>query len=97
MEEGESHLEDGHEHSCNPFLRTWILESESRSKEGSGSRGSPGRLMGQGRGHEGAGAECSKQGPKIQPICRVSCIIRYLYLFCVIQVCIFPRPRKIGA
>ena len=41
------------EHSCNPFAD---LESESRSKEGSGSRGSPGRLMGQGRGHEGAGA-----------------------------------------
>jgi len=43
------------EHSCNPFAD---LESESRSKEGSGSRGSPGRLMlmGQGRGYEGAGA-----------------------------------------
>ena len=37
--------------SCNPFAD---LESESRSKEGSGSRGSPGRLMGQGRGYEGA-------------------------------------------
>ena len=50
------------EHSCNPFAD---LESESRSKEGSGSRGSPGRLMGQGRGDEGAGAlgnvlQCSK-------------------------------------
>ena len=38
------------EHSCNPFAD---LESESRSKEGSGSRGSPGRLMGQGRGTKG--------------------------------------------
>ena len=41
------------EHSCNPFAD---LESESRSKESSGSRGSPGRLMGKGRGYEGAGA-----------------------------------------
>jgi len=41
------------EHSCNPFAD---LKSESRSKEGRGSQGSPGRLMGQGRGYEGAGA-----------------------------------------
>ena len=39
------------EHSCNPFAD---LKSESRSKEGCGSQGSPGRLMGQGRGYEGA-------------------------------------------
>ena len=40
-----------HSSSCKPFAD---LESESRSKAGSGSRGSPGRLMGQGRGYEGA-------------------------------------------
>ena len=41
------------EHSCNPFAD---LKSESRSKEGRGSQGSPGRLMGQGRGYIEAGA-----------------------------------------
>ena len=41
------------EHSCNPFAD---LKSESSSKEGRGRQGSPGRLLGQGRGYKGAGA-----------------------------------------